>query len=402
MSETQDLPRPFSAILRQLILSVYAPAFLMSMCQGIALLMIPLYALELGANAGIAALIFSMRGLGNIVFDVPAGALASRLGDKPTMMIGIAIMGVTGIVCSLSTTPLTLAVCAFFFGAAMATWLVGRLTYISEDVPDAHRGKAIATMAGLQRFGNFLGPVAGGIVASRYGFDVVFIAIAVLCLGALTFVAVMIRTAKRDSDEIEHEPLLSSIPKIVLRRKHVFLTAGIAMLLLTVVRACRQLLIPLWGTAIGLDTETIGYVVGAGSAIDMCLFPVAGYMMDNLGRKPTAISCLMILSLGIALVPFTETALTLGLAAMLTGCGNGLGSGINMTMGTDFAPGNGRGEFLGVWRLFGDTGSFGGPMLISFVISASSMTAAFAVTGMTGALGLLLLVLFVREPARKH
>ena len=38
---------------RSLALSVYAPSFLMSICQGAVLLVIPLYALELGGGAGI-------------------------------------------------------------------------------------------------------------------------------------------------------------------------------------------------------------------------------------------------------------------------------------------------------------------------------------------------------------
>ena len=39
--------------------------------------------------------------------------------------------------------------------------------------------------------------------------------------------------------------------------------------------------------------------------------------------------------------------------ALLLGFGNGLGSGIVMTLGADFAPARGRAEFLGVWRLVG-------------------------------------------------
>ena len=41
---------------------------------------------------------------------------------------------------------------------------------------------------------------------------------------------------------------------------------------------------------------------------------------------------------------------------MLSGLGNGFSTGIFMTLGGDFAPREGRGEFLGVWRLVGDVG----------------------------------------------
>lgn len=393
--QTEELAKPFSVVLRQLVLSVYVPAFLMSMCQGIALLMIPLFALDLGANAGIAALIFSLRGLGNAVFDIPAGSIATRLGDKFTMAAGVAVMMVTAIVASNASSPSDLAICAFFFGAAMATWLIGRLTFITEGVDVNHRGKAIATMAGLQRLGNFLGPVISGLIATQYGFDTVFIIIAVLSLLALVLVLALVPKTHKPEHQ-EHESILSSVPQIIRHHRRTFATAGLAMLMLTMLRASRQLLIPLWGESIGLDIAQIGYIVGAASAVDMCLFPLAGYVMDNIGRKPAALSCLLVISVGLAAIPFTGSALTLAMAALVIGFGNGLGSGINMTLGADLSPANNRGEFLGVWRLMSDTGSFGGPVLIGVVVESLTLSSAFFLTGVAGLIGLAVLQL-VRE-----
>jgi len=401
MSNNPDeLSAPFTGVLRQLVFSVYAPALLMSMCQGIALLMIPLYALELGANPGIAALIFSLFGLGNVLLDVPAGSVASRLGDKVTMIFGIGIMSLTAIGASLADTPFQLAVCAFFFGAALSTWLIGRLTFISDGVDEAHRGKAIATMAGLQRLGTFIGPVAGGVVATRFGFSVVFLIITCLSFVAVIFVFLFVR--RGTAHLVEHDSIPSSVPRIIREHRHVFATAGLAMLMLTIVRASRQLLVPLWGESIGLDTAQIGYIVGAGSAVDMCLFPVAGYVMDNFGRRQVGISCISVLTIGLIAVPFSSSAMTLALAAILIGMGNGLGSGINLTLGADLSPVSNRGEFLGVWRLMADVGSFGGPLLIGFVITAFTLPAAFGVTTIAGITGVGLMFFLVPEtrPAR--
>ena len=82
MQSPDQMSPPFSELVKKLSLSVYLPSLLMSMCQGSVLLMIPLFALDLGANAGIAALVFSLRGLGNVVLDVPAGYAAARLGTS--------------------------------------------------------------------------------------------------------------------------------------------------------------------------------------------------------------------------------------------------------------------------------------------------------------------------------
>ena len=49
----------------------------------------------------------------------------------------------------------------------------------------------------------------------------------------------------------------------------------------------------------------------------------------------------------------------------MLGFGNGIGSGMIMTLGADYSPAVGRAQFLGVWRLLADLGSTSGPALLS-------------------------------------
>ncbi len=142
--------------------------------------------------------------------------------------------------------------------------------------------------------------------------------------------------------------------------------------------------------------------MGTAAAIDMTMFPAAGYIMDNWGRRYAAIFCLTLLSFGIFLVPFTTNFSTLVLVAMLVGLGNGLGSGINMTLGADFAPPHERGEFLGVWRLMGDSGSFAGPLLMGYIANTFLLATALSVTASLGLIGILMMAVFVKETLVKR
>jgi MFS family permease len=196
--------------------------------------------------------------------------------------------------------------------------------------------------------------------------------------------------------ERKHE-LLRIIPNILIAHKRTFLTAGIAIFFLSILRAGRQLLIPIWGHTIGLDTSEIGLIASVAAGADMVMFPLAGYMMDNWGRKHAAVACMSVLSLGLLLVPWSTTFTTLCLFAVLTGIGNGLGSGINMILGSDFAPQSERGEFLGVWRLTSDTGSFGGPLLVGLVSKTFQLTLVFPFLASLGLVGVLMVIFLVRE-----
>jgi hypothetical protein len=72
-----DAQPPFR--LSSLTLSVYIPTILFSIGQGAVIPIIPLFARELGSSLAAASLIVALRGIGQLIFDMPAG-IASRSG----------------------------------------------------------------------------------------------------------------------------------------------------------------------------------------------------------------------------------------------------------------------------------------------------------------------------------
>ena len=70
-----------------LLCSVYGPIFLISAGQGAVLPIIPLVARDLEASLALAGLIAAFRGLGNNIFDIPAGMIAGRFGEKVSMIV---------------------------------------------------------------------------------------------------------------------------------------------------------------------------------------------------------------------------------------------------------------------------------------------------------------------------
>ena len=100
------------------------------------------------------------------------------------------------------------------------------------------------------------------------------------------------------------------------------------------------------------------------------------------------------------LIPFTGSFATLLLATGLIGFGNGLGSGTMMTLGADLAPPGALGEFLGIWRLIGDGGALGGPILVGSIAEALSLSPAIFVIATVGLLSAGILGFFVPETLR--
>ena len=92
---------------------------------------------------------------------------------------------------------------------------------------------------------------------------------------------------------------------------------------------------------------------------------------------------MVLLGASLVLLPFTGGLAAYAAVAALMGLGNGLGSGINMTIGSDVSPVAGRATFLGLWRLFADAGNGFGPVLVGVVAAVSTLGLGIAAAGVT-------------------
>lgn len=401
-SATPPIPNadePFR--LRSLIGSVYAPTVLYAIGQGIAIPVIPLFAGDLGAGIALIGLIVALRGLGSMAFDVPAGLLVSRFGARTTMAAGTAGTALAALGMALSGSTAQLGVLMFASGAAMAVWMVSRLTYVTALAPVAHRGRAIALVGGSNRVGVFIGPVLGGFVGSIFGLAAVFyVQAAVVALGTILLLA---RTPGHVASPVEtHEARAHArIGRTIVEYRRAFLSAGSVAVALVLMRQARQVLMPLWGDSIGLDVAEIGVAIGLASAVDATLFYPVGIVMDRWGRKWAIVPSLVTLAGGLMLLPLAQSFAPFILVGLLTGFGNGLGSGAVMTLGADLAPADRAGEFLGVWRLVSDGGAAIAPLAVGAAAEALTLGVASVATGGLGLIAAAVMVVAVAETLQR-
>ncbi len=388
--------------IRSLGLSVYLPTVLFAVGQGAAIPVIPLFARDLGASVALAATIVSLRGWGTMVFDLPAGALIARFGERRSMMIGTLALTITPFVTLVSRSPLVFGALVFMMGCSFSIWQLARLSYVTERAPLELRGRALSLLGGTNRVGNLIGPLVGGVVAEAYGLQTAFWIQALLAAAASGVMYALVRSEDGSERDAAHAGIYGRFAAVVVGHRHTFLTAGLATVAIQVLRRSREAAIPLWGDAIGLSPSQIGFILSGSILIEVILFYPAGIVMDRWGRKWTGVPCLVFMALGLMLFPLTHSMTGLMLAGMVTGVGNGFGAGIAMTLGADFSPLVGRNEFLGVWRLVGDVGTAAGPMLIGGLTGVLGLGAAIAASGGVGVLGAVVLVFFVAEPLHRR
>jgi MFS family permease len=151
---------------------------------------------------------------------------------------------------------------------------------------------------------------------------------------------------------------------------------------------------------IGLNIREVGLILSISSFVDMSMFYPAGIIMDWKGRKFAMVPCFLIQAFGMALIPSAIGFWGLLGATALIGFGNGIGSGTMMTLGADLAPKDKVGEFLGLWRLVGDGGHMGSPLVVGALTDIAGMTPAIYVIALLGLTSSSIFAVLVPETLR--
>lgn len=382
-----------------MVFRVYAPSLLYAVGQGCILPVIALSARGLGASVAQAALVITLIGIGSLVTNVPASLLVARLGER-IAMIGAATWATAGMAACLAAGSLWIfATGVLMIGMAGSVFNLARQSYLTDAVPLSHRARAMSGLGGTLRIGLFIGPFAGAAAMHGLGLAGAYWT-GLGAMVAATLVCIQIPeleghgnagrrgTATGASATPQHDAGAVTLRGIIAAHWRIYATVGLGVVMISAVRATRQAVIPLWAEQLGMDASATSLVYGVSGAVDMLVFYPAGKVMDRKGRTWVAVPCMLVMGVALALMPLTGGPWTLLLVAMLLGFGNGIGSGIVMTLGADHSPAVGRPQFLGFWRLIADAGVMTGPVLLSAVTAVATLgtgVLAVAVVSFAGA-----------------
>lgn len=395
---------PFN--LRKIAVGAYGPSLLYGAATGSIVPVIVLSATELGADIATAALVLTLTGIGSLVTNVPATLITSRFGERWSLVAASLWCSAAMILALAAPNLAVFAAAIFMIGMSGAVFGLARQSYLTEAVPIHFRARALSTLGGVTRIGVFLGPFAGALAMSFLGLDGAYWVGAGTTLAAavLSFRVPELKASRASAKlgDTDAQPAAPPTLRAILRsHARIFGTVGAGVLLIAAVRATRQAVLPLWAQEIGLDPTTTALIYGLSGAIDMLIFYPAGKVMDMYGRRWVAVPCMLIMGTALLLLPLTRDAFSLLAVALLIGFGNGIGSGIVMTLGADFSPSPGRPQFLGIWRLLTDLGTMAGPGLVSAVTAAATLAGGIWTTGVLGLVGAAILWRWVPPRAQR-
>lgn len=367
--------------LRKIAVPAFGPSLLFGIGEGAILPIVPLTARDLGASVSMAALVVALISIGSLLNNIPASLITMRWGERWAIVVA-GIWSGLGMALCLWTTHLGLfATGCLMVGMSQSVYNLARQSYMTEAVPPMYRARALSTLGGVMRIGMFIGPFLAAAAVHAFGLQAAY---AIGIVGVLGAAAIGARIPDLEIPPLAAGQALLARPTLASTLKdhrRIFLTIGFGVLLVSAVRASRQAVIPLWADHLALAPAVASLIYGLAGGIDMLVFYPAGKVMDLKGRRWVAVPSMVIMGVAMLLMPLTTGFVTLLIAALAIGFGNGIGSGMIMTLGADHSPRHGRAHFLGVWRLMADIGSSSGPALLSLLAASLSLAAGIAFTG---------------------
>jgi MFS family permease len=277
------------------------------------------------------------------------------------------------------------------------------LAAISHGAAASQRGRLVSWMFGMDSTGRLAGPVIGGLVANELGARVPFLVYASLALVALIPTVLFAKDTPRDQRLAGTGSATAakklSLREIVVPRLPYF---GVALFAgLTRGPLAADLLYLYAAFAYTLGPRPIGYLATGASLISLPIGFLAGWMMDRFGRKRTMVpgfTGVAFSSLALAFTAFLHLNLTWYVAVFLTGVAlQALTGGSIQTVGTDVAPEEARGTFLGIWRFAGQGGQALSPLMFAFLADQFNYGTAFLFITLSATTVAYLLIRYVPE-----
>ncbi|NQU72756.1 MAG: MFS transporter [Rhodospirillales bacterium] len=396
----------------QLQLPVYVVAFFTGNLNPMAAVIMPLWALELGASPLIIGLIISARQILTVTLSIHGGAMLDRYGPRQVIivlgLVGAATMGLFPLFPVIWAAILLQMVSGFAEGT---NWigtqaLVGRLL----------KGHAVfaGRMTASARVGGFIGPVATGYSWEIYGPAGGFAVMSawIVCGVAASVFLPDDRThapeAPRDAAPIPGRSRASNVMPKLNDYKTAFrlllLPAVAVVIAATVMRqtgtGMQSSFYGVWLKDIGFSAGTIGLLIGIGNCASAVSALTIGPITRRFSKHWPLLWTVVLAISAIAITPMLDTLELLIVAIVLRGIGQGLNLPLMMTIGSQAVGFHLQGRMAALRISFNRFGGAMVPLGTGALAEVIGLEYAFYTVGVLGVslVGLLALWVFISKP----
>jgi len=357
---------------------VLATIFVTMAGFGIIAPILPLYAQSFGVGYDAVGLLVASFAFTRLAFDLVAGPLVDRYGERSMLSVGVVFLGLTTLLLGHAPNFALALTFRASGGAGSALLFASLYSYYLKVVPPERVGRAFGLFYGMFNIGMIAGQPLGGLIAGITGsLRMPLYTYAVFCfLAGLLFLLLTERSPAGTSTE--QRPTLRALRDLIRFRP--FVTANVAnFAAFWVIGGVWSTLIPLFGhNTLGMSELAIGSALSLSIAAEFVVLYPFGAVVDRHGRRTLLIVSTIAYAAIVAALGLSNTAVTLTLLLVVLGLASGAGATAPPAMLHDVTPEESTGSAVGAFRFSGDLGFAAGPAIAGWTASAFGFAGAFA------------------------
>ena len=254
--------------------------------------LLPHYVHVFGLTKSGAGVLVAAYPFGTLLAAIPGGVLASRVGVRRSVIVGLTLMSVATFTFGLAGSIWLLDVARFVQGVGGACTWAGGLAWLTSAAPAGRRAGALGIAFGAAVGGSLVGPIVG-VTASSVGTGPTFAGAtgAAVCLvvGSL-----FVRVPGNDKSQ--------SVRSVLLALRDLSLAAGLWLTCLSgLAFGLVDVLVPLRLARLGAGAGVIGAAFFGAAGLEVFLSPLVGRVSDSRGRR-LPVRILVTFAVGVSLL----------------------------------------------------------------------------------------------------
>jgi MFS family permease len=323
-----------------------------------------------------AGLVLSLFGIVNVVLQPYFSVLSDRLSMRKTLIqAGLLVMAASTFAYVFAGRFIDLLVLRALQGVGFAVTLPASMSLMAIITKPKTRGASMGVYSTARMLGLGLGPLMGGYLYDRFGFDAAFYVGTGFILAALVLVQLWVREVlppggkgKREKRELRFLDRNLLTPGVLGAGLAAFAMANAFSMITPLEREFNE----------RLDQSAFAFGIAFSSVmVSRFLFQIpAGKLSDRLGRKPVIIAGLLVMAPFTALLAAAGSTDQLIFFRLMQGVGSAGVAAPAFALAADLSIAGGEGRQMSITTMGFSLGIALGPLL-SGVLSAFSFELPF-------------------------
>lgn len=373
--------------------TTYTASFFSVAILPMANLVVPLWALSIGATPFEIGLAMGARSLLPLVFSIHAGVLIDRLGARRVMTVSALMAAALALLYPLLPSVGALIALQATIGMITTMGWIGAQTHIAQLT----RGEPVymGRFTAISTFSNFVGPLFAGMAWDRFGAWGSFGLMALW--GAAMWVSVRLLPAQTPDSATARRGVRVLLPNAsdYLAALRLAMVPSVAIVvafsfLMNGTLSIRFAFYVVYLEGIDMPGTLIGLLVGLSSLVGAFAALATGPATRIVPQHWLAVMMILVAVIGVAATPLATGFVPLFVLACVTGFGNGLGFTQIISLLSRNVPVDQLGMSVGLRITVNRSASLSIPVLMGAIIEGWDIATSFFVVGALFASGVAL------------